>query len=89
MTDEAFRERRIGELTVRVDRQLCVGFADCVDEAPETFLLDEEGLATFTDAPERADRERLVAACEACPVDALILLDADGEEIVPGDGKRA
>lgn len=89
MTGEEFQERRIGELTVRVDRQLCVGFADCVDEAPETFLLDEEGLATFTNAPGRADRERLVAACEACPVDALILLDADGEQIAPDGGERA
>ncbi len=35
-------ERTVGDLTVRVDRTLCVGFGDCVQEAPEAFRLDEE-----------------------------------------------
>lgn len=76
-------ERRIGELTVRIDRLLCVGFADCVDEAPEAFALDEEGLAAFRSATEATPEERLLRACEACPVDALTVLDAQGRQIVP------
>lgn len=70
-------ERRFGDLVVRIDRTLCVGFGDCVSEAPGTFELDDEGLAVFVgngDVP----RARLRAACEACPVDALTLHDADG-----------
>jgi len=44
-------ERCIAGLTVRIDRLLCVGFGDCIDEAPESFALDEQGVVVFgTDA---------------------------------------
>lgn len=76
-------ERKIGELTVRIDRLLCVGFGDCIDEAPEAFEFDEEGIAVFAEKAETTDRERLLEACEICPVDALTVLDGEGEQLVP------
>ena len=75
-------ERCLGGLRVRIDRTLCVGFGDCVTEAPEAFTLDEEGVAVFV-APERVERERLLRACELCPVDAITVWDAEGNQIVP------
>jgi ferredoxin len=75
-------ERQVGRLRVRIDRGLCVGFADCIEAAPAAFRLDEEGVVVF-EQPEQVDRERLVAACEACPVDALTVWDEDGAQIVP------
>ena len=77
-----FAERQVGNLKIRIDRGLCVGFGDCVTGAPEAFELDSEGLAVFTQ-PERVERERLLAACEACPVDALTVWDETGAQIVP------
>ncbi|HUP19334.1 MAG TPA: ferredoxin [Gemmatimonadota bacterium] len=74
-------ERRFGDVVVRIDRTLCVGFGDCVTEAPDTFALDDEGLAVFIGDGE--DRERLRAACEACPVDALTLHEADESLATP------
>lgn len=76
-------ERRLAGLVVRIDRHLCVGFGDCVDEAPESFELDAEGVVVFRDADETVGRERLVRACESCPVDALTLLDDDGTQLAP------
>ena len=76
-------ERRIGDLTVRIDRLLCVGFADCVEAAPESFALDYEGIAAFTGDPGAAGSGRLIEACQACPVDALTVLDANGRQIAP------
>lgn len=74
-------ERVFGDLVVRIDRRLCVGFGDCVEEAPETFVLDGEDLAGFVDGGGPGDsRDRLIAACEACPVDALTLAETDGRE---------
>ena len=67
---------------MRIDRGLCVGFGDCVAEAPEAFALDGENVVVFTE-PEAVARERLVAACDACPVDALTVWDETGKEIVP------
>ena len=76
--------RRVGDLTVTIDRLLCVGFGDCIDEAPEAFEFDDEGIAVLTD-PAAVDRERLLRACEVCPVDAITVTDENGRQIVPGD----
>ena len=75
-------ERIVHGLRVRIDREICVGFGDCVDEAPEAFRLDDAGLAELV-TPEETDRERLLRACDACPVDAITVWDADGRQLVP------
>lgn len=77
-----FEERQVGSLKLRIDRSLCVGFGDCIDGAPEAFALDDENIAVFKE-PERVERERLLAACEACPVDALTVWDETGAQVVP------
>lgn len=79
-----FEERLVGGLRVRIDRNLCVGFGDCIEGAPEAFVLDDEGLAVFK-APEAVERARLLAACDACPVDAITVWDESGAQVVPGE----
>jgi len=76
------RERWACGLRLRIDRELCVGFGDCVEAAPGAFVLDGEGLAVFA-APENATREALIAACDACPVDALTAWDDEGRQLAP------
>jgi ferredoxin len=76
-------ERRIAGLTVRIDRLLCVGFGDCIDEAPESFALDEQGVVVFGTDPDAAGRDRVVRACAACPVDALTAFDEGGRQLAP------
>jgi ferredoxin len=76
-------ERTILGLTVRIDRTLCVGFGDCIEEAPEIFELDAEGVAIFRETGGAADRVRLIEACRACPVDALTVLDSRGTQLAP------
>ena len=75
-------ERVVGNLRVRIDRALCVGFGDCVTASPDAFVLDESSVAIFL-APERVDREQLLRACASCPVDALTVFDENGEQLVP------
>ncbi len=72
----------VGGLRVRIDRTLCVGFGDCLAEAPEGLVLDGDGVVTFAD-PHQVERDRLIRACEACPVDALTVWDETGARIVP------
>ena len=78
-----FEERIVGSLRVRIDRTLCVGFGDCVTEAPDAFVLDDTGTAVFV-TPELVDREQLLRACDVCPVDAITVWDGDGQQLVPG-----
>lgn len=76
-------KRTVHGLRIVIDRDQCVGFGDCVKEAPEGFKLDEETVAVFV-APEAVERERLLRACDACPVDAITVYDESGDQIVPG-----
>jgi ferredoxin len=75
-------ERIVHGLRIVIDRDQCVGFADCAKEAPEGFKLDGDSVAAFV-SPEAVERERLVRACDACPVDAIAVYDEEGRQIVP------
>jgi ferredoxin len=76
-------ERRIGDLTIRIDRLLCVGFGDCIAAAPEAFAFDDDGIVAFLDTADRTGREELIRACQACPVDALTAFDNEGRRLAP------
>ena len=76
------RSKRVGELEVEIDLDLCVGFGDCVEAAPTSFELDADDLAAFV-RPEEDTRERLLEACRSCPVDAITVRDRDGRLLVP------
>ena len=78
---EEIEERVVGDLTIKIDRSICVGFGHCIDEAPDAFRLEDDNLVAFAE-PEQVARDRLVAACEACPVGALSAVTAAGEQLV-------
>ncbi len=70
-------------ITIEVDRVLCFGFGDCVDSAPGVFELDEESKSIVVD-PDAQDKDDIVLAAQDCPVDAIIVCDAEsGEQIYP------
>lgn len=75
--------RSIGDLTIRIDRLLCVGFEDCLGGAPGLFELDEEGIAVFHAEADEVAAARILEACRSCPVDALEVMDKSGEQVVP------
>ena len=78
----ALDEREAHGWKVRIDRTLCVGFGDCVEAAPDAFDLDGEGIAIFLD-PAAVPADTLREACDVCPVDALTVFDAEGQQIIP------
>lgn len=49
----------------------------------EVFEFDGENICAFTQSPPGIDRERLIDACTVCPVDALIVVDENGKQLVP------
>ena len=79
----AIQERRVHGYLIQIDRDLCVGFGDCIEFAEAAFELDDEGIAIFRDGIDDVARETLLAACDECPVDALSVFDADGKQLVP------
>jgi ferredoxin len=67
---------------IEVDRELCFGFGDCVDTAPRVFAFDSDDKAIVID-PNGAPLERIIEASQNCPVDAIIITDAEGAQIYP------
>lgn len=76
-------QKKIGDLTVRIDRETCIGSGNCVKVAPDLFDLDDESIVVFAPGAETVPRAKVLDACEVCPVQALIVTDADGRELVP------
>ena len=78
-----FVERKIGGLTIRIDRSLCISTSNCMTVAPDVFEFDDEMICAFKENPVDIERERLIDACDVCPVNALIVIDRDGKQLVP------
>ena len=78
-----FVERKLGDLTVRIDRNTCIGSANCIKSSPELFELDGEKICAFRDDPGMVEREVVIEACRVCPVDALYVIDPAGQQLVP------
>jgi ferredoxin len=62
-------------LTVLIDQAACAAHGDCVDVAPQVFALDEIAEVVGT-GPD----DLLMAAAEACPSAAIVVLDADSHQ---------
>ena len=77
------RDREISNRTVRIDRTLCIGSGNCVNIAPEIYVIREDNIVDFKEDPPDIEQGRLEEAASLCPVDALIVEDEDGEQIVP------
>ncbi|MEU0024331.1 ferredoxin [Streptomyces sp. NPDC006335] len=68
---------------VEVDRSLCIGSAQCVHTAPDGFRLDT-ARQSHPAGPETDANEKVLAAAENCPVEAIVItLLGSGEPVFP------
>lgn len=65
-----------------VDREKCQGIGACVGAAPDVFELDNESKVVVINATG-SDDDTILEAAEACPLDAIILYDEDGNQVHP------
>ena len=65
-----------------MDRNLCTGLGNCVALAPTVFKFDKEDKAVVLD-PVSVEDEILLEAAESCPYDAIIIEDAEDNEVYP------
>ena len=67
---------------VTVDRDLCIGSAECVRILPDAFQIDEAlGVSVPQPAARSADLGLLAEAVRSCPTGALHVLDAHGHAL--------
>lgn len=69
-------------MKVEVDRELCTSVATCIAVAPNTFELDDEGIAIVKNV-SGDDEKTILQAAQSCPVNAIIVYDNDGKQIHP------
>ena len=68
---------------IKYDRSKCIGAASCVELAPETWVLDKEGLAKQKKKSiTEKDLEKNVKAAKSCPTKAIEIFDEKGKKIV-------
>ncbi|MHB8532990.1 MAG: ferredoxin [Solirubrobacteraceae bacterium] len=64
---------------VEIDGPACAAHGDCVEIAPEVFQLDDVARVIGT-----GSEELMLAAAQACPSTAIMLLDeGTGEQLFP------
>lgn len=61
---------------IGTDRDRCIGSGNCAFQAPEVFDVDETGRVVVI-GPAALGDERVLDAIEACPTDALCLVEGD------------
>lgn len=71
------------KITVRVDRNLCIGAATCVAVAPKTFALDNEAKAIVLDTAGEETLQTILDAAKSCPVAAIFVTDETGQQLYP------
>ncbi len=76
-------KRKIRGLTMRIDRELCIGAATCVAIAPKAWALDNEAKAIILDTVEEETDDMLLEAAKGCPVMAIFITDSTGKQLYP------
>ncbi|PIR42296.1 ferredoxin [candidate division WWE3 bacterium CG_4_9_14_0_2_um_filter_35_11] len=66
---------------IRVHRDLCISAGPCTVYAPNTFDIDDEGIAAIKDGDWDAF-EKIFEAAKSCPVMAIEVYK-DGKKIYP------
>lgn len=69
-------------VTIKVDRDACIGAGSCSVIAALTFELDEEQKAVIIN-PDGNDLDTVLQAAQSCPTDAIIITDKDGKQLWP------
>lgn len=58
----------------------CMSSGKCVADYPDAFDFDDEELAVLND-PEALDDQQMLRAARNCPSRAIVLFDADGNQV--------
>jgi ferredoxin len=67
---------------IEIDREACIGDQACVNDAPETFEIDDENIAKVKNAAGDTP-DTILTAAQNCPTDAIKLIDESGKQVWP------
>jgi ferredoxin len=76
-------KKTVRGLTMKIDRNLCIGAATCIAIAPKAWAFDDEAKAIILDTCDEETDEILLEAAQACPVMAIVITDQNGKQLFP------
>ncbi|MGV9903757.1 ferredoxin [Streptomyces sp. NPDC003388] len=65
-------------MRIVVDLSRCQGYAQCAFLAPDAFRMHGEEALMYHPGPDDAQRERVLRAAAACPVQAILVDRLEG-----------
>jgi ferredoxin len=71
-------------MRVVVDLARCQGYAQCAFLAPDTFRMQGEEALMFHPSPDDVQREQVLRAAAACPVQAILVDRLDEQDLAAG-----
>lgn len=60
-------------MRIVVDLALCQAYAQCCFLAPEVFQFDGQEALMYTPEPDEGERDKVLRAARACPVQAILV----------------
>ena len=73
----------IEKLKITIIEDECIGDSACQDDAPNTFKVNDDGIAVVLE-DSTDDRETILSAANNCPTEAILVEDREtGEKLAP------
>jgi ferredoxin len=82
---DSFATNPESKVRIKVINNLCISAATCVIKAPNTFDLDEDGIA-YVKEGTWDDAHTVIEGARSCPTTAIIVEDLEGNQIYPPIG---
>ncbi len=70
------------KVKIKVINDLCISAATCIIHAPNTFDLDDDGIAYVKEGTWDA-AQTIIKAAASCPTTAIIVEDLNGKQVYP------
>jgi ferredoxin len=75
--------RKVRNLTMHINQDMCIGAATCLALAPKAWALDDQAKAIILDTAGEESDEALLEAAKGCPVMAITITDDTGKQLFP------
>ncbi len=70
------------KVKIKVINELCISAATCIIQAPNTFDLDDDGIA-YVKEGTWDEAQIIIVGAMSCPTTAIVIEDLEGNQIWP------